>query len=111
MTNLHAPKLPRRTVGTGRTHSGNPLTLVTRRHHDVMLRAAAFVIDGLLGLALIGLVPFAWIMRDGLGPDAVDSSGVAALGRWFMTFWAGPIMITLIAAAMGVRWAARKPTE
>lgn len=76
-----------------------------------MKRAATIVIDALLGFAVIALVPFAWIMRDGLGPSAVESSGVSALGRWFMTFWTGPIVIALAAAAIGFHRAEKKRTK
>jgi len=66
------------------------------------------VTNTLLGFAVIVLVPFAWIMRDGLGPSAVESSGFTAFERWFMTFWTGPIVITLAAAAIGLHLGARR---
>ncbi len=34
-------------------------------------------------LILLFYLPFAWIMKDGLGPDATESHGLVALGR----FW------------------------
>ena len=37
------------------------------------------LLEALLVIAVFALVPFAWLMRDGLGPDAVESSGVHAI--------------------------------
>lgn len=79
--------------------------------HNTMMKAASVVVDTLLGFAVIALVPFAWIMRDGLGPDAVESSGASALGRCFMTFWAGPIVVTLAVAAISLHLVARKQSQ
>ena len=58
------------------------------------------LVDAMLVLAIIALVPFAWLMRDGLGPDSVTSSGVQAIFRCFMTFYSGPILIVLVALAL-----------
>lgn len=41
---------------------------------------------------------FAWIMRDGLGPEAVDSDGFEALSRWFWCFYSGPALLLCITA-------------
>ena len=43
-----------------------------------------------LGLCV---APLAWILRDGLGPDSTESSGLAALGRMFWTFYWGPAIL------------------
>jgi hypothetical protein len=40
--------------------------------------------------------PLCWILRDGLGPNAVDSSGWQAFMRFFMTFFWGPISLLLL---------------
>ena len=58
------------------------------------------LVDALLIFAVIALLPFAWIMRDGMGPDAVASFGTQALARCFMTFYSGPILIGLTALAI-----------
>lgn len=60
--------------------------------------------EGLGWGVLIGVAPFAWILRDGLGPDSVASSGWAALVRWFWTFWVGPVLIGLLAVVVAGRW-------
>lgn len=41
-------------------------------------------------LAWMALGLFAWILRDGLGPDSVESQGFEAIARMFWTFWWGP---------------------
>ena len=41
---------------------------------------------------------FAWILRDGLGPEAVESGGVEALSRWFWCFYSGPALLLCIVA-------------
>ena len=60
--------------------------------------------EGLGWGMLIGVAPFAWILRDGLGPDAVASSGWVAVVRWFWTFWVGPVLSGLVALVVAGRW-------
>ena len=55
---------------------------------------------GLLFFTVIGLLPFAWILRDGLGPDATTSGGMQAVSRFCMTFYSGPILLVLIVLAI-----------
>lgn len=57
--------------------------------------AILVLINSLLLLTLLGVVPFAWILRDGLGPDSVTSNGLEALARSFTTFYAGPALLCL----------------
>ena len=64
-----------------------------------MRRVIQILVDAMLVFAVIALVPFAWLMRDGLGSDAVTSSGTQAISRCFMTFYSGPISIGLIVLA------------
>ena len=66
----------------------------------MMRKVIQVLVDAMLFFAVIGLVPFAWIMRDGMGPDSVTSSGTQAISRCFMTFYSGPILIGLIALAV-----------
>jgi hypothetical protein len=56
------------------------------------------LVFGLLGWCSFGV--FAWIMRDGLGPDSVESGGWEAVIRLFWSFYWGPIFILLAAAVM-----------
>ena len=46
----------------------------------------------------IMLGPFAWILRDGLGPDSVETHGLEAVARALKTFYWGPILLALGAA-------------
>ena len=65
-----------------------------------MRRILQVFVDALLVVAIIALLPFAWLMRDGLGPDSATSSGVQAVSRCLMTFYSGPILVVLIALAV-----------
>ncbi len=38
-------------------------------------------------LLFILLLPWAWLMRDGLGPDVVDSTGLVAIARTLSDIW------------------------
>lgn len=62
---------------------------------DSAYKGILVLIDSLLLLTLFGVVPFAWILRDGLGPDSVTSSGLEAIVRAFMAFYAGPALLCL----------------
>ena len=50
------------------------------------------------------LAPLACMMRDGLGPDAVNSEGAQAFARFLATFYWGPIAMVLIV----IIWCTRK---
>jgi hypothetical protein len=39
---------------------------------------------------------FAWVLRDGLGPDSTESRGFEAITRMFWTFWWGPVGVVLL---------------
>ena len=52
---------------------------------------------------MILIIPFAWIMRDGLGPGSTTSSGFNAISKCFMTFYSGPILIGLLALSFWVK--------
>jgi len=59
---------------------------------------AVSVVRALLIAALAAWAPcgaLAWILRDGLGPDAVESHGWEALVRCFWTFHWGPVLALL----------------
>lgn len=68
-----------------------------------LLNSFLIVIDTLLILAVFGILPFAWILRDGLGPDSTTTTGLAALIRTFMTFYIGPIILLLVAFDLFIR--------
>ena len=49
--------------------------------------------------------PICWILRDGLGPDAVDSHGWQAVARFLRTFYWGPITVLLaLLTTVGLVW-------
>ena len=49
-------------------------------------------------LCWIFLAPFAWILRDGMGPDSVETHGLEAVVRTLTTFYWAPILLALAAA-------------
>lgn len=53
------------------------------------------------------LAPFAWLLRDGLGPDSVNSTGLMAVRKMFWCFYWGPvtavITLTTVLLAVGKR--------
>ena len=56
----------------------------------ILLRAAL--------ISWILIAPFAWILRDGLGPDSVESHGWEALWRALSFLSWGPILLALLVA-------------
>jgi TRAP-type C4-dicarboxylate transport system permease small subunit len=62
------------------------------------------LVDAMLVFTFLALLPFAWLMRDGLGPDSVTSSGIQAVSLCFMTFYSGPVLIALIALSLAFRY-------
>ncbi|SEH83457.1 Hypothetical protein PYTT_1093 [Akkermansia glycaniphila] len=46
-------------------------------------------------LLVAGLIlsPLAWILKDGLGPESVESEHMQSLHKWFFTFYWGPLVI------------------
>ncbi|MBN9520253.1 hypothetical protein J0H58_17280 [bacterium] len=57
-------------------------------------------------LAWIAAAPVLWILRDGLGPDAVDTAGGRALGR-FAVVWGLPALAFGV-SVLGLTLAQRK---
>ncbi len=58
-----------------------------------MRNALLIFVDVTLGFLIICVLPFAWILKDGLGPDMVPSTGISALWRFLMTFYVGPAIL------------------
>ena len=61
-----------------------------------MRRAIAAVLDALLLFWSLAIGPFCWLLRDGLGPGAVDSHGTHAVARVLLTFYWGPVLVALM---------------
>ena len=60
-----------------------------------VIRPFSALVDALLLMAIFCCAPFAWILRDGLGPDSISTSGFPAIKAAFMTFYAGPAILLL----------------
>lgn len=69
------------------------------------MRAALIlpVVDVLLLLAVIAGLPFAWVLRDGLGPDSVTTTGLAAFSRTLAVYFVGPVILLLAALNLVLR--------
>tara|TARA_B100000953_G_scaffold293321_1_gene281683 strand:- start:668 stop:943 length:276 start_codon:yes stop_codon:yes gene_type:complete len=59
-----------------------------------MAKFTEAMLNGLL-VSVLCFLPIAWIIRDGLGPSSVESTGYEAILRCFKTFYVGPILILL----------------
>jgi hypothetical protein len=62
----------------------------------------AIFVNGCIAVWLVGVGPLCWILRDGLGPNSVDTVGSGALVRFLMTFWWGPVLAGLILARLAL---------
>ncbi|MFO0809950.1 MAG: hypothetical protein U0746_15115 [Gemmataceae bacterium] len=64
----------------------------------LVLRAEALLLVQLLTMTWVVIVgPLCWILRDGLGPESSDSTGLFAVYRLLGTCWWGPVLGVLIA--------------
>ena len=70
-----------------------------------MSRLAA-VSASVLWLMLL-LLPFVWIMRDGMGPGATASAGMDAVKACFHTWNWGPVFFATAAIYLFARWRLR----
>ncbi len=68
---------------------------------DQLARAFFFVVTGLFLTVLLCILPFAWLLRDGLGPSSVASSGLEAVMRCMTTFYVGPALAVLVVLVIG----------
>ena len=59
-----------------------------------MVKFTEAVLNSIL-ISVICFLPFAWVIRDGLGSSSVESTGYEAILRCFKTFYIGPILILL----------------
>ena len=57
------------------------------------------LVDALLLLAVLCVAPLAWVLRDGL-LGASQTAGFPAVGKAFMTFYAGPVILLLAAVRL-----------
>ena len=70
----------------------------------LVLLQAAFICWIMLG-------PFAWILRDGLGPDSIESHGWDALWRALSFLYWGPVFLALLGANWLCKTRAPLPEE
>lgn len=59
-----------------------------------MIKFTEAVLNSIL-ISVICFLPFAWVIREGLGSSSVESTGYEAILRCFKTFYIGPILIVL----------------
>lgn len=60
-----------------------------------MRQVISAVLCGVAVVWGVGVGPLCWVLRDGLGPDATESSGWAAVERFLPTFYWGPVALLL----------------
>ena len=76
-----------------------------------MRRATVAVLDSILLVWALAVGPLCWLLRDGLGPDSIDSHGTHAVARFLLTFYWGPTLVVLVALRLILqrREAGRRP--
>jgi hypothetical protein len=62
-------------------------------------------------LLLLSLGSYSWLLRDGLGPDAVESSGFEALRRFWSDFWPVAAICGIICLAAFFVWPKRRRSK
>ena len=67
-----------------------PLLPIT---HDEMRFMLLALVDLILVLLIICILPFAWILKDGIGPDSVTTTGLEAVWKCLMSFYVGPAIL------------------
>ena len=81
-------ELPYRLMDAALT--GFPILPIT---HDEMRFMLLALVDLILGLLIICVLPFAWILKDGIGPDSVATTGLEAVSKCLMSFYVGPAIL------------------
>ena len=89
----------------------SPTTVPSARRSSfvVALLTATSLFAGATLMILVVLIgPFVWILRDGLGPAATNSTGIQAMSRMFWTFYWGPATVVATLAFGGASFLRRK---
>ena len=77
--------------------------IAERSSFALPLLAAVSLLAGAAMLILVFVIgPFVWILRDGLGPDATNSTWMQAMSRMFWTFYWGPATLAATFIFLGV---------
>lgn len=88
--------------------SKRPAAKAQRQPFAVPLLSAISLLAATALLTLVVIVgPFVWILRDGLGPDAVDSTWLQAVHKMFWTFYWGPATIAATFVFVGASFLRR----
>jgi hypothetical protein len=84
------------------------MMVIARSHLQRQACFAGFC--ALLAGAVVGLLGLAWIVRDGLGPDAVVSSGLEAVRRFAADTWPAAVGATALGALAATlnRWTKKR---
>lgn len=76
---------------------------MTRDQITYLRRIAAFGIAASSAIVLLMVAGWTWLLRDGLGPNSIESSGFEAVRRFSRDFWPiGLFCFTLFAIAYGI---------
>src|SRR2546426_109023 len=90
-------------AAVNRQSAQKALRFPTSWREACMRQVFAAVLDGLLVTWVAGIGPLCWILRDGLGPNSVDSHGARALVRFLMPSWWGPVLAALVVLRLAAR--------
>lgn len=89
---------------TNKNPYDSPITASSAKRSSFAPLLLAFV-SLLAGSALLVILfvggPFVWLLRDGLGPDAANSTWLEAMSRMFWTFYWGPATIAAALILVG----------
>ncbi|MDA7915811.1 hypothetical protein N9B94_01085 [Verrucomicrobia bacterium] len=61
------------------------------------------IVDGILFFVIFVVLPFAWMLRDGLGPSSISTTGLDAVYKIFMSFYVGPVILLLASFDLLIR--------
>ena len=84
-----------------------PLGLLPFERDRAGALATSVICISLAALSLAPAAGWAWLSRDGMGPDSVASGGVKAMGRFWEGFWL-PCLLGLGVAAAAVTLCRRR---
>jgi hypothetical protein len=83
-----------------------PLVPIFFARDRSVIRLLRYLSLACIALAMAATAGWTWLLRDGMGPDSIDSHGTVAWVR-FWQMYAGPLLLGTISAAavvMVCRW-------
>jgi hypothetical protein len=69
-----------------------------RTHFADLFRGAGISLVCLSATVFLLLVPLGWMLRDGLGPKAIETRGIEAVSRFLSEVWPEALFLTCVSA-------------